>query len=146
MSHEKRPVIAWLGEIWKNRSLKLTRPEQGIVIVEAGPGECGVFSAQDYPPLQATTEQKLAEKLIRDKARKEAREKKRLEAKAKKQSGREKKKKDDITKPKLVKQKRKLDQMDPKDDSFNPIAESVTLGQLPDIPLPPSPFATETTF
>lgn len=107
MSHEKRPVISWLGEIWKNKSLKLTRPEVGIVVVEAGPGENGVFSAKDFPPLQAITEEKLAEKLIRDKTRKEAREKKRLEAKAKKQSGKEKRKREGLSKPKLEKKQKK---------------------------------------
>ncbi len=141
MSHEKRPVISWLGEIWKNKSLKLTRPEQGVVVVEAGPGECGVFSAMDYPPLQAKTEEKLAKKLILDKTRKEAREKKRLEAKSKKNSGREKRKKEELSKPKLVRQKRRHDLMDP------PVETSTgTLPDLPDIALLPSPFSEELTI
>lgn len=141
MSHEKRPVISWLGEIWKNKSLRLTRPEVGIVVVEAGPGENGVFSAKDFPPLQAITEEKLAEKLIRDKTRKEAREKKRLEAKAKKQSGKEKRKREGLSKPKLEKkQKNSLVSTDqPEVQSDQPLGKNEPF--LPDvINLPPSPF------
>jgi hypothetical protein len=141
MSHEKRPVISWLGEIWKNKSLRLTRPEVGIVVVEAGPGENGVFSAKDFPPLQAITEEKLAEKLIRDKTRKEAREKKRLEAKAKKQSGKEKRKREGLSKPKLEKKQKNspvsTDQAEVQSDQ--PLGKNEPF--LPDvINLPPSPF------
>lgn len=141
MSHEKRPVISWLGEIWKNKSLRLTRPEVGIVVVEAGPGENGVFSAKDFPPLQAITEEKLAEKLIRDKTRKEAREKKRLEAKAKKQSGKEKRKREGLSKPKLEKKQKNspVSTDHPEVQSDQPLGKNEPF--LPDvINLLPSPF------
>lgn len=105
ISQEKRPVIGWTGDIWKYRSLKIVRPEPGIVLVEIGPGETGSFPPSDFPPLQPYTEQKLAERLIKEQKRKEIREEKRKEMKAKKQS--EKGKKDGMAKPSLKRTSKK---------------------------------------
>lgn len=83
ISEEKRPVFAWYGDLFRYKHLKVSRPEQGIIVIEMGQ-DVGVFTPSDYPPMQPVTEQKIAEKMVRDKQRKEKREKKRKEQKEKK--------------------------------------------------------------
>lgn len=84
LSSEKRPVIGWTGDLWKYRGLKISRPEQGIVIVECGQGDCGIFAPMEFPPLRAETQQKMADRELKRQERKQARDKKRKEQKEKK--------------------------------------------------------------
>lgn len=111
MSEEKRPVFAWYGDLYRYKNLKISRPEQGVVVIEMAP-DVGVFLASEYPPMQPVTEQKLAEKLVREKQRKEKREKKRKEQREKKV-----KTEPQLPKPKLNKRKSPSIKVEPSDSS-----------------------------
>lgn len=80
ISGEKRQVFAWTGELWRYKSLKITRPEPGVVVVDDGIGEPGVFSPTELPPPLLETVHKNAEKEAKKRLRKEMSEKKKKEA------------------------------------------------------------------
>jgi hypothetical protein len=84
ISSEKRPIIGWHGSLWKYKSLKLSRPEAGIVVVECGPGDCSVFTPMELPNILPETAQKTAERDQKKRQRKEIRDKKRAQQKEKK--------------------------------------------------------------
>ena len=83
ISGEKRPIIGWQGALWKYRSLKVSRPEPGIVVVECGPGDCGVFLPAELPSVLAETAQKNADREAKKNIRKKQREIKRQEQREK---------------------------------------------------------------
>jgi len=93
ISGEKRQVFAWTGELWRYKSLKITRPEPGIVVVEDGAGEPGVFSPTELPPPLLETVHKNAEKEAKKRQRKELAEARKKEAREKKGTLKRKEKK-----------------------------------------------------
>lgn len=83
ISGEKRPIIGWHGALHKYKSLKISRPEAGIVVVECGPGDCGVFLPVELPGILPETAKKSAEREAKKRKRKEIRDSKRQEQKEK---------------------------------------------------------------
>lgn len=111
ISGEKRQVFAWTGELWRYKSIRVTRPEPGVVIVEDGTGDPGVFSPTELPPPLLETVHKNAEKEAKKRLRKESAEKKKQQAKEKRGT----------IKPKTKKQKKEsssIPQQDPSELLF----------------------------
>lgn len=131
ISGEKRQVFAWTGELWRYKSLKITRPEPGVVVVEDGTGEPGVFSPTELPPPLLETVHKNAEKEAKKRQRKDLAEAKKKEAREKKgtlkkQTKKSKKEKEllpGVPQPKSKKRKPESPLSAPTSQAVNPLDE-----------------------